>query len=315
LNHTVGIRKDGTLWAWGDNSYGVLGDGTITYRSVPVRIGTATNWASVSTGLFHTVAVKADGTLWAWGRNDRGQLGNGKGGGRANMILSPTRIGTAMNWASVYAGEEHTVAVRTDGSLWAWGSNSAGQLGNGEEGRANMILSPTRIGTDNNWASVSAGAFHTVAVRTDGTLWAWGSNQFGQLGNGGGGDGDRSLNPIQVGAAANWASSSVGIGHTLAVGRDGSLWVWGWNQDGQLGDGTTNVRSTPVRIGTDTNWTSVATNQGFASSMGGLTRSFSVATKADGSIWAWGCNGSGQLGNGGGGWGDMSMVPVRVVMP
>jgi alpha-tubulin suppressor-like RCC1 family protein len=123
----VAVKSDGTLWTWGRNEWGQLGDGTMVNQSSPVQVGSTTNWRSVAAGHEHTVAVKSDGTLWTWGRNEWGQLGDGT---MVNQSI-PVQVGSATNWQSVAAGHEHTVAVKSDGTLWTWGGNSYGQLGDG----------------------------------------------------------------------------------------------------------------------------------------------------------------------------------------
>ncbi|MDO7854505.1 RCC1 domain-containing protein, partial [Hymenobacter convexus] len=227
--HTLAVRTDGTLWAWGSNSNGQLGTGGGS-SATPVQVGAATNWASVSAGSVHSLAVRTDGTLWAWGNNASGQLGTGGGNGNNP---TPTQVGAATSWASVSAGANHSLAVRTDGTLWAWGNNASGQLGNNAIGGSSAT--PVQVGADTNWASVSAGSNHSLAVGTDGALWAWGSNSNGQLGNGTVGA-SYSIRR-QVGTATNWASVSAGNAHTLAVRTDGTLWAWGTNASGQLGTG------------------------------------------------------------------------------
>ncbi|MDQ1480111.1 MAG: hypothetical protein QOI44_972, partial [Actinomycetota bacterium] len=222
------IRTDGTLWSWGDNSYGQVGDGTTTARPAPVRIGTATNWMTVVKGGDHNVALKTDGSLWTWGSNSDGQLGNNSTANRT----SPTHIGTS-TWIAIAAGYAHTVAIRSDGSLWAWGSNGVGQVG--DNSTADRLV-PTRIGTGVTWSSVTAGFDFTLAIQTDHTLWSWGGNVFGQLG-----DGTNAEHhvPTKVGLATTWAFASAGLGHVLATRTDGSLWAWGDNRSAALGDGTT----------------------------------------------------------------------------
>jgi len=270
--------KDGSLWAWGNNKYGQLGDGTHTSRNTPTRIVQDINWASVSTDGLHSVAIKTDGSLWAWGN----QLGDGTISTHTSRN-APARVGSDTNWASVSTGGSHIVAIKKDGSLWAWGYNWYGQLGDGTDTDRST---PIRIGTEVNWKIVSAGELHTVAIKTDGSLWAWGYNEdYGQLGDGT--NTDRYI-PTRIGSDKNWKTVSAGLRHTVAIKTDGSLWAWGYS-NGILSDGTYS-RNTPTRIGSDTDWASVST--------GGYNDAHTAAIKTDGSLWAWGYNDSGQLGYG-----------------
>ncbi|RAK69491.1 hypothetical protein [Hymenobacter edaphi] len=175
-SHSAVVKADGTLWAWGRNQYGQLGDGTVGDKVTPVQVGTGRAWRSVAVGSYHTVALRQDGTLWTWGHNRFGQLGNGTSLGQT----TPQQIGTATTWLKVSAGGTHTVALKSDGTLWTWGYNGLGQLGDGAASSGRDT--PAQVGTSAGWQSVSAGWNSTLALRTDGTLWAWGDNQYGQLG-------------------------------------------------------------------------------------------------------------------------------------
>ena len=276
---TIAIKSDGTLWTWGQNSYGQLGDGTIIDRNTPKQIGISINWQSVYAGYGHTIGIKTDGTLWAWGLNSSGQLGDGT---IINKSI-PVQIGNDSNWQSISCGYNHTVAIKNDGTIWAWGKNQFGQLGIGSKINKNT---PTQIGIDENWKMISAGDFHTLAIKTDGTLWAWGFNDNGQLGDNTLID---KLSPINIDNSTDWLLvSGGGDFFTVAIKTNGTLWAWGWNFYGQLGDGTNLDKIVPTQIGIETNWKSI-----FAAVQHNL------AIKKNGTLWAWGRNDfGGELGDG-----------------
>jgi alpha-tubulin suppressor-like RCC1 family protein len=275
------IKKDGTLWTWGFGQNGELGNSSTIVKPLPIQIGTDTNWSNISSGANHTSAVKTNGTIWMWGNNDSGQLGN------ANQYVSessPIQIGTLTDWSTVSCGNSYTMAVKTNGTLWAWGLNTSGRMGTNS---TTSYSSPVQIGTLTDWSRVFAGNLHTLAIKTDGTLWAWGAGLNGQLGN------LAQLNrssPVQVGSFTDWSDASAGGSFSIAVRSNGTIWSWGITSNGIAGRGTGALTvSSPVQIGTLTNWKTISTSR---------TGHSAVATKTDGTVWAWGLNSRGQLGVG-----------------
>jgi len=174
--HSVAVRADGTLWAWGYNRDGQLGVGDTVNRYFPVQIGTQSVWQAVVAGLYHTMALTSDGKLWGWGKGFVGQLGNGT----LNQYLTPTPIATNATWRTIAAGQDHTVAIRSDGTLWAWGWNSSGQVGVGTV--SEFVADPVQVAPGTTWLTIAAAVDSTFGVRSDGTLWGWGSNANGKLG-------------------------------------------------------------------------------------------------------------------------------------
>ena len=255
--HTAAIKTDGTLWVWGLNTYGALGQGDLVNRSSPVQVGALTNWKQVSCGSYYTVAVKTDGTLWVWGYGN--YLPTAVPGG-GNGFSSPVQIGSLTNWKSVSVNWEHGVAIKNDASLWTWGYNQTGQIGNGTAG-GGVRSSPTQIASDKRWRIAVAGNGSSYAIALDGTLWSWGHNLIGQLGLG---DTVHRSSPVQVGSLTNWKQIAanqyynVGYGIIGAIKTDGTLWTWGANDTGQLGQGDQVHRSSPTQLGSLTNWKQVA---------------------------------------------------------
>jgi alpha-tubulin suppressor-like RCC1 family protein len=171
------IKNNGTLWCWGSNGAFLLGNSSVTVRTVPIQHNPATDWDKISVGTYHILALKTNGTLWAWGGGENGETGQDP----TTIFGTATPFQMAGTWKTVAAGFRFSMGIKTNGTLWAWGKNDVGQLGDG--GTTNRYI-PIQLGTATNWDSVSNGYQHTVALRTDGSLWSWGNNDFGQLGNG-----------------------------------------------------------------------------------------------------------------------------------
>ena len=281
-SHTCAVTTAGGLKCWGWNRYGQLGDGTATDRFTPVDVsGLTSGVASVSTGSSHTCAVTTSGGLKCWGWNQYGQLGDGTTTDRSTPV---DVSGLTSGVASVSTGSFHTCAVTTPGGLKCWGRNTDGQLGDGTTTQRSTPVEVT--GLTSGVSSVSAGWDHTCAMTTSGRLKCWGFNRDGQLGDG---TTTQRSTPVGVtGLTSGVASVSTGFSHTCAVTTSGGLKCWGWNRDGQLGDGTTAERSTPVDV------TGLAS--GVASVSAG--RGHTCVLTTSGALKCWGSNGYGQLGDG-----------------
>ena len=278
--HTVALTNDGAVWTWGRNDCGQLGDGTETNRLTPFQIGGLSNITAIASGGNHTVALKDDGTVWVWGDNTDGQLGDGT---RGTYRITPVQVSGLGNIIAITAGYSHTVALKDDGTVWAWGSNSDGELGGGATSLPR--LTPDVVSDLSNVSAIIAGFYYTAALKNDGTVWAWGRNDMGQLGDD---TTDIRSTPVQVGDLSNVTAITAGMSHTVALKNDGTVWAWGRNDMGQLGDGTTSTpRLTPVVVSGLSNVTAITA---------GL--SHTVALKDDGTVWAWGYNAYGQLGDG-----------------
>ena len=275
-SYLLGIKTGNTLWSWGYGTNGQRGDnlnpagGGLTIS--PIQVGSLTNWESISAGSSVGYATKTDGTLWAWGINSSGQLGNGD----AVSYSSPIQIGSLTDWGGAIIRPTLTsvTVIKSNGTLWSWGQGQYGRLG---DGTAANKSSPTQIGSLTTWTTLGAMDAGIAAIKSDGTLWAWGNNwYYGQLGN----DvvGAPYSSPIQIGSLTNWSKVGGHTGGWCAVKTDGTLWGVGKNDPGgMVGDSTAINRSSPVQIGALTTWSDLRGH-----------KENTIALKTDGTLWAWG---------------------------
>tara|TARA_R100001082_G_C4347644_1_gene153039 strand:- start:84 stop:1310 length:1227 start_codon:yes stop_codon:yes gene_type:complete len=286
-------KSDGTLWSWGRNLSGVLGHDDEVDRSSPTQVGTDTTWTNRTdeeefNGLYKItrststcLAIKTDGTLWSWGGNGYGALLNNLPS--TIKRSSPTQVGTDTTWKALNYGRDSGFhAVKTDGTLWAWGRNTYGRLG---LNNTVNYSSPTQMpGT--TWDKIGGQGQVHMATKTDGTLYAWGNNTYGQLAQNS--TSGRRSSPMQI-PGTTWRDVGTSAeGCMSATKTDGTLWMWGYQEYGQYGLNSTSptiIRSSPVQL-PGTNWATICT-----SSIGSL-----LATKTDGTLWSWGLNNSQQLG-------------------
>jgi len=279
-----------SLWSFGGNLEGQGGQNNTIKYSSPTQIGTGNDWAVVGngnramTGIDQTGAIKTDGTMWMWGSGASGILGLNDTVQRS----SPTQI--PGSWSTLTCGSPGaTAAIKTDGTLWTWGYNFYGQLGQnvgvpwpGPNHNLGTKSSPTQVpGT--TWDIVSAGPSGFVAHKTDGTIWGWGGNVSGNLGQNN--TTQYFSSPTQIGTDTDWSTLEQGKGNTTALKTDGSLWSWGYGQDGGGGQNNVTAYSSPMQIGTDTTWSTFSA--GYYAN---------IATKTDGTLWTWGSNTYGKLG-------------------
>ncbi|MCG2661385.1 MAG: RCC1 repeat-containing protein [Kiritimatiellae bacterium] len=342
---SLALKNDGTIWAWGNNTYGQLGDGTTINKVSPIQVVGLSGMSAVAGGQNHSLALKNDGTVWAWGSNGDGQLGDGTKAdanrarqtiGLSNIIaiaagekfsMAMDRDGTVWAWGSGYYGQldngilgyaaefglvnglteavsvaggmYHSMALKNDGTVWAWGYNYYGQLGDGTATDTNHPVQALNL---NGILNVAGGMYHSMALRNNGTVWAWGDNTCGQLGDG---TTINRIQAVQVSVLADVSVVAAGGYHSLALKNNGAVWAWGTNNYGQLGDGTWTTTNHPVQTVELSGVTVIAG--------GGGANGFSLALKNDGTVWAWGCNYYGQLGNGTNGSSASTNRPVQVI--
>ncbi|MGC5327451.1 Ig-like domain-containing protein [Brevibacillus sp. SYSU BS000544] len=274
--HSIARKWDGTVWTWGYNFVGQLGDGTTNSSSSPVKVDGLSKILKVAAGYMHSMALKEDGSVWAWGWNEYGQLGNG-----TNLNQTePAKVQYLEDVVAIEGGYYHSIASTKDGEVYTWGRNDSWQLG---PNTASTIILPYRVEGIDKVADVGAGLNFSVALKKNGTVWTWGSNGDGQLGDGT----YYSSNgvPVQATGLEDVTDIATGDRHIVALTDDGTVWAWGRNTDGQLGDGSANASNKPIKVPGMTDVVAI-----------GAGTDFSLALKKDGTVWGWGSNYKGQLG-------------------
>lgn len=284
--HTLALKSDGTVLAWGYNRYGQRGDGTTNIGSscdcnpVPGPVSGLSNVVAVSGGAGHSLALTSDGTVWAWGRNQFGQIGDGTTMQRVTPVEVGIGVSGFTNIIAIKAGDNHNLALKSDGTVWAWGNNSGGQIGNGTFSTAQV--SPIQVLTD--VIAISAGAVHSIALKRNGTVFVWGDNGSGQLGSGSTQPNSSNV-PILNTTLTDIINIAAGSGHNVALKRNGTVFVWGFNFYGQAGNGTSGGGDvyTPTLVPTLTNVANIRA--------GGVD---TLASTGSGKLFGWGGNGQGQ---------------------
>ena len=275
-NFTLVLKADGTVWGWGDNTYGQLGDGTFQQSIAPKQIIGLSGITAIDAGPKQAFALKNDGTVYAWGDNTYGQLGDGT---RTTRQV-PVQVSALSSVSKISAGRIHTAAITENGSLYVWGNNNRGQLGTGHS----VCYTPFLLNSVTGVSDVAAGGSHTVAVKDDGTVYAWGYNEYGQLG-----DGTKiwRSRPMQITDLTGVSKVDANMDHTIAVKDDGTVYAWGNNTNGQLGNGSKTLSTIPIQINNLTSIVDVSAGSGHM-----------AAISEDQTVYMWGNNSYGQLGDG-----------------
>ena len=306
-SHILVVKSDGTVWAAGQNSTGQLGNGTTTNSSLliqvpgPGGVGYLTNVIAVAAGTFNSYALKSDGTVWSWAYNSTGQLGITGSNAPSYypvQVMGPGGAGYLTNVVAISSSNQSAHVLKSDGTVWGWGGDSVGELGNNANNSSKtpvQTLGPGGTGYLTNITSISGGGdYSAYAARSDGTVWSWGGDYYGQLGNG---TTTSSWVPVQTlgpggtGFLTGVTAVSAGFDSEVALKSDGTVWSWGYNNKGQLGNNTTTNSFFPVQV-TGSGGTGVLT--GVTAIAGGDWTSY--ALKSDGTVWGWGYNSTGQLG-------------------
>lgn len=277
--HVLALKEDGTVWAWGANDYGQLGDDTTIDRRTPIQVQGLSGVKAVAAGLMYSVALKDDGTVWAWGYNKNGQLGSGQ---TSRYESAPVKVAGLSGIVKIFAGYNHNFAIDGNGNVRAWGINDLGELGDGTNtGRA----TPIRLEGLSGIKDIAPGSSYTIALKDDGTVLAWGENYGGWLGDG---SSVTKMQPVAVKGLDHVTAMATGQGISFAARDDGTVVAWGLNEAGLIGNGYRDQKVyRPVKINGPANVTQFAVGAIHALAIGG-----------DGSLWSWGDNQFGQMGNG-----------------
>jgi alpha-tubulin suppressor-like RCC1 family protein len=305
-SNSVALKSDGTVWAWGYNAYGQLGDNTTTDRHVPVEVvgaggsGHLTGIIAIAAGPDDSVALRSDGTVWAWGSNSVGELGDNTTTDRhvPVEVVGAGGSGHLTGIIAIAAGGGHSVALKSDGTVWAWGYNGYGQLGDNTTTERHVPVEVVGAGGSGHLTgitAIAAGDEHSVALKSNGTVWAWGSNGYGQLGDNTTTDRHVPVEVVGAGGSGHLTGITAIAGgwlNSMALKSNGTVWAWGYNGAGQLGDNTRTDRHVPVEV-------VGAGGSGHLTGIIAIAAGFehSVALKSNGTVWAWGYNGYGQLGD------------------
>jgi VCBS repeat-containing protein len=289
-NFSLAVKSNGTVWAWGNNDSGQLGDNTTTGRPAPGQVQGLTGVVAVAAGESElSLALKADGTVWAWGTGGNGALGNGT----TDSSLVPVQVNGLSGITGIAAKCNGGMALKSDGTVWTWGYNGFGEIGDGTFDERHL---PVQVSGLTGVTAIASRAFHGLALKFDGTVWAWGGGWAGQLGNN---LTSYSNVPVQVkgsegtGNLEGVVAIAAGHSHSLALKSDGTVWAWGENNYGQMGDGTTTQRNTPVKVKDNTG---TAYLTGITAIAAGDYHNLTI--KSDGTVWAWGRIDHGAAGDG-----------------
>ncbi|WP_159947425.1 T9SS type A sorting domain-containing protein [Polaribacter septentrionalilitoris] len=314
--HTIALKNNGTIWSWGRNANGQLGNGENGDTSTPKLMNDESDWTDIDAREFYTVATKEDNSLWLWGAYrgntpikfvDSSEVGwkkidaDGYIGLKVDGtiwswydIFDPSenliQVGKFNFWQDISSGSHSSLAIASNGTLWAWGKNYNGIFGNGNQSSHSDSTQdygssePIQIGTSNDWKKISAGQQFVLAIKEDNSLWAWGKNTYGQFGNGTTSD---SFVPIKIGNDKDWIDIKVGLYHSLALKSNGEVYSWGDDASGRLGNGSNSSTKTPKKIGLFSLWKKI-----------NASHSNSVLIDNYGEVWTAGKNNYGQLGNG-----------------